>query len=60
MQVFVDGVLLLGHGSRCAQILPQEEEEGHSQGGMGLFQGTLELLGRMESEGNIFWKRLPV
>ena len=60
MQVFVDGVLPLGHGSRPAQILPQEEEEGHSQGGMGLFQGTLELLVRVESEGNIFRRRLPV
>ena len=60
MQVSADGVLLLGHGSRHAQILPQEDEGGHSQGGTGLFQGTLELLGRAESEGNIFWRRLPV
>ena len=54
-----DGVLPLGHGSRRAQILPQEEE-GHSQGGLGLFQGRLELLGRAESEGNIFRRRLPL
>ena len=59
MQVSADGMLPLGHGSWCAQILPQEEE-GHSQGGMGLFQGRLELLGRVESEGNIFRSRLPV
>ena len=59
MQVSADGVLPLGHGSRRAQILPQEEE-GHSQGGLGLFQGRLELLGRAESEGNIFRRRLPV
>ena len=60
LQVSADGMLLLGHGSRHAQILPQEDEGGHSQGGTGLFQGTLELLGRAESEGNIFWRRLPV
>ena len=53
----VDGVLLLGHGNR--RILPQEEE-GHSQGGPALSQGRLELLGRVESEGNIFRRRLPV
>ena len=57
MQVSVDGVLLLGHGNR--RILPQEEE-GHSQGGPALSQGRLELLGRVESEGNIFRRRLPV
>lgn len=39
MQVFADMALPLGHGSRHAQILPQEEE-GHSQGGSGLFQKT--------------------
>ena len=38
----------LGHGSRQAQIPPQEEEEGHSQGGTGLVQGRQELLGRAE------------
>ena len=42
------GMLLLGHGSRCAQIPPEEEEEGHSQGGTRLFQRRLELLGRAE------------
>ena len=42
------GMLLLGHGSRCAQIPPQEEEECHSQGGMSLFQRRLELPGRGE------------
>ena len=59
MQVSADGVLLLGHGSRHAVILPQEEE-GHSQVGTGLSQGRLELMGRVESEGNIFRRRLPV
>lgn len=59
MQVSAEGMLPVGHGSRHAQILPQEEE-GHSQGGSGLFQGRLELLGRAESEGNIFRRRLPV
>ena len=38
----------LGHGSRRAQIPPQEEEESHSQGGTRLFQGRQELLGRAE------------
>lgn len=38
MQVSADGVLPLGHGSRHAQILPQEEEEGHSQGARGYFR----------------------
>ena len=59
MKVSVDGMLPLGHGTRHAQILPQEEE-GHSQGGTGLSQGRLQLLGRVESEGNISRRRLPV
>ena len=54
-----DDVLLLGHSSRHAQILLQEGE-GHSRSGTGLFQGRLELLGRAESEGHIFRRRLPV
>ena len=49
----------LGHGSRRAQIPPQEEEEGHSQGGTDYFREDWSSWGGW-SGGNIFIRKLPV
>lgn len=55
-RVSAEGVLPLGCGSGRAGSLPQEEEGlSRARGG----SGRLELLGRGESDGNIF-RRLPV